>query len=299
MALLQIYGGEGVHDPVIAKENGVYYCFSTHGLVRTSPDLCHWVRAPSVFQKNPPWVAHTVPKNKNDIWAPELVYRNGMWRLYYAVSTFGKRRSAIGLAENKTLDAASPDFGWHDRGAVITSTEKSNFNAIDPAVCADCTGQDWFLFGSFWGGLMLLPLLSDGTIPGAEKPLCVATRNTDPNPVEGGFLFLHDDWYYLFVSHDFCCRGTASSYHIVVGRSKSITGPFIDRIGVAMDEGGGTTLRDGFSHERWAGPGHNSIFRDDDGSVYLVYHAYDRLNNGEPVLQIEPLMWQDGWPVVS
>ena len=68
-------------------------------------------------------------------------------------------------------------------------------------------------------------------------------------------------------------------------------------IGVSMSDGGGTTLRNGLSYSRWAGPGHNTVFADTDNKIYLVYHAYDRLNNGEPELQIEELKWNEyGWP---
>ncbi len=321
MALLGLSGLTFAHDPTIVKEHGRYYRFQTGpGIpVFVSDNLMHWDIAGRVFKENPAWTAERIPGSK-DFWAPEIVYRNGQWRLYYSVSTFGKNTSAIGLAVcpsiEKALQTDGADSSWTDRGAVVFSSPESDFNAIDPAVYADDAGCDRLLFGSFWGGLQLLMLDADGFVPAGQEPRAVASRIPydarvltewragvfgnpagEANPVEGGFVFPYQGFYYLFASHDFCCRGTASSYHIVLGRSDNPDGPFIDADGVDMLQGGGTLLRDGFSFSRWAGPGHNSVFLDDDGKTYLVYHSYDREHDGQPHLMIEELVWKDGWPL--
>ena len=299
MALLEFTIDVLAHDPVIAKENGVYYCYSTHGYFYKSKDLRNWKYAGKIFEKLPDWVRKAVPKNDGkDFWAPEIIFRNGEWRFYYAVSTFGKNVSAIGMAVNKTLNPDSNEYEWKDAGLVISSSEKDNFNAIDPAVCLDENGKDWLLFGSFWGGLVMFPLDDAGFIKKGSEPTFVASRQKEgekqpnPNPVEGGFIFPHNGKYYLFASHDFCCRGVASSYHIVYGVSDKITGPYFDEEKINMCFGGGTTLRDSFSFEKWAGPGHNTIFKDDDGKIYMVYHAYDRKDEGKSKLMIEEIKFE-------
>ena len=301
MALLNLTVDVPAHDPVIVKEGGIYYCFSTHGYFYTSSDLRSWRYGGKVFEKLPDWVFEFVPESDGkDFWAPEIVYRNGEWRLYYAGSGFGKNTSVIGLACNKTLDPASKDYDWRDCGKVVSSGEGNNFNAIDPAVCADENGTDWLLLGSFWGGLAMFALDENGFVRSqaagrAVEPIFIASRQKegenrpDPNPVEGGFIFPHNKKYHLFASHDFCCRGVASSYHIVHGVAEKITGPYLDEDGIDMRWGGGTTLRDSFSFERWAGPGHNTVFKDDDGKTYLVYHAYDRKDDGRSKLMIEEI----------
>jgi arabinan endo-1,5-alpha-L-arabinosidase len=53
-----------------------------------------------------------VPGFKGHIWAPDIVFHDGQYYLYYAVSAFGKNTSCIGVAVNKTLDPKSPDFHW-------------------------------------------------------------------------------------------------------------------------------------------------------------------------------------------
>lgn len=296
MALLNLTVDVPAHDPVIVKENGIYYCYSTHGYFYMSEDLKSWRYGGKVFENLPSWVHEIVPANDGkDFWAPEIVFRDGLWRFYYAVSTFGKNISAIGMAVNKTLDPSSADYEWRDQGKVIASSKGDNFNAIDPAVCADEKGNDWLLLGSFWGGIVMFPLNEMGLVKLGSQPIFLASRQKegekqpDPNPVEGGFVFPHKGRYYLFASHDFCCRGIASSYHIVYGVADKITGPYIDEEGLNMRWGGGTTLRDSFSFERWAGPGHNTVFKDDDGKIYLVYHAYDRKDDGRSKLMIEEI----------
>ncbi len=310
MSLIKLGGFTIAHDPTIVKEGGLYYRFQTGpGLpICTSKDLRNWEISGRVFEKNPDWTGEKIPGSK-DFWAPEVVFRNGQWRIYYSVSTFGKNTSAIGLA---VTDSLTSNKGWTDLGPVIFSSPADGFNAIDPAVFTDSQGNDRLLFGSFWGGLQLVDLNREGFIAEGCKPRPIASRipyssvkafnadfgkpSIEANPVEGGFVFLYQGYYYLFASHDFCCRGSASSYHIVVGRSKNPEGPFIDEDELDMLQGGGTLLRDGFSFDRWAGPGHNSIFLDEDGKSYMVYHAYDRQNDGRPNLMLEEIIWKDGWP---
>ena len=75
-----------------------------------------------------------------------------------------------------------------------------------------------------------------------------------------------------------------------------MTGPYLDRDGRSMLNGGGTVIRSG--DERVAGAGHNSILVEDDGE-YIVYHAYDLRYGGLSKLRIERLSWDsDGWPVL-
>jgi arabinan endo-1,5-alpha-L-arabinosidase len=296
MNLFPVSGAVWAHDPVIVKEHGVYFRFQTSDLLTffTSDDLYKWERAGSVFQKNPAWCSEKIP-GCSSLWAPDVVRRCGEWRVYYSVSTFGSCRSGIGLVVSKSLDPSSPDHGWTDKGPVLLSREGCGFNAIDPAVISDEHGDDWLLWGSFWGGLKMQRLKKDGMLAENFPVYSTASRRTDPNPIEGGYIHFHDGWYYLFASHDFCCRGTASTYHIVVGRSRSASGPYLDMDDIDMMNGGGTTLRDGFSFSRWAGPGHNSVFSE-DGRQYLVYHAYDREHDGTPQLMIEPFTWKNEWP---
>ena len=303
-----------VHDPVVAREGGRYYLFST-GLgqgrgrliaSRTSADLALWKEAGPVFEQIPAWAQQAIPGATN-LWAPDIAFVNGRWRLYYSVSTFGSNRSAIGLATSPTLDPAAPGYGWRDEGLVLMSSEKDDFNAIDPNFIEDRDGRHWLSLGSFWTGLKLFAL-----DPKTGKPIDVNKKRYDiarrpaplgaPAPVEAPFIIDQGGWYWLLASYDYCCKGAASTYYTVVGRSKTITGPYRGRDGSSMLEGGGTIFlrADLPEKQRFRGPGHPGAFKDGNGSWHIVYHAYDRENKGAPTLRIAPIRWgADGWPVAE
>lgn len=303
-----------VHDPVIAREGNAYHLFST-GLgegrgrliaSRTSPDLVHWAEAGPVFEHIPDWAVKAIPGATN-LWAPDISFVNGRWRLYYSVSTFGSNRSAIGLATSPTLDPNAPGYGWRDEGLVVMSTEADDFNAIDPNFIRDRDGRHWLALGSFWSGLKLFALDPKTGKPANSnaKPYSIARRPAPagaPGPVEAPFIIDHGGFFWLLASYDYCCKGPASTYYTVIGRSKAITGPYLGRDGSSMLEGGGSVFlrADLPEKQRFRGPGHPGAFRDRDGTWYVVYHAYDRQNKGAPTLRIAPIRWgADGWPIAE
>jgi len=301
------------HDPVIIRQGDIYHVFSTgHGKrlieTRTSPDLVHWTAGAPVFTALPDWATKAIP-GSNGIWAPDISYVNGRYRLYYSVSTFGSNRSAIGLATSPTLDPKAPDFGWRDEGLVVMSTKDDDYNAIDPNFIIDRDGRHWLTLGSFWTGIKLFELDPKTGKPKnpKAKPLSIARRPAPaggPAPVEAPFIIDHGGYYWLMVSYDYCCKGVNSSYYTVIGRSKDITGPYLGKDGSKLMEGGGTIFirADLQEQQRWRGPGHAGWLHDvdgknGDGRDYVVYHAYDKQADGAPTLRIAPVTWgADGWP---
>jgi len=292
-----------VHDPCIIKADGLYHLFCTsqmhagRGLIawRTSPDLMAWTLKGDVMPAFPAWVTEALPDTKG-AWAPDISYEGGLYRLYYAASLFGKNTSVIGLMTTPTLDTTRKDFGWKDEGLVIASQAGDDYNAIDPNLVKDADGRQWLVLGSFWSGLKMTAL--DPVTGKPKDPKALISVAERPDAVEASFLIRHGDFYYLFASYDFCCRGVNSTYYTVVGRSASVTGPFVDRDGKSMLEGGGTVVLS--ASDRWKGPGHCAVLQDagpDSGADYIVYHAYDAQNNGRPTLRINRLDWRDGWPV--
>jgi len=300
MTALELTGSlKQVHDPVIIKAEDAYYLFSTgNGIaVRRSTDLLEWKTTfpPNVFTRVPAWALEMVP-GAASMWAPDISYFNDKYHLYYSVSTFGSNRSVIGLVTNVTLDRESDDFEWVDHGLVVESNLDGDYNAIDPNLIIDTDGVPWLSFGSFWSGIKMLRLDYATGMPSDEDTTLypLARRFVESGSVEAPFIIHRGDFYYLFVSFDFCCRGTDSTYRVMVGRSESVTGPYVDRQGIAMLEGGGTQVT--FPTDRWRGPGHNAILHD-DGIDYIVHHAYDAESQGVPTLRIQPLEWDDeGWP---
>ena len=292
-----------VHDPSIIKEGNTYYVFSTRAgiAIRCSKDLIHWQLCGDVFAHLPEWAVKDVPGLRG-LWAPDVSYFNGRYYLYYSASTFGSNHSSIGLATNETLDPSSDKYRWVDQGKVIGSNIDDDWNAIDPNVVFDEHHQPWLAFGSFWGGIKLRKLeQATGKLSSQDQNLySLASRprtSSSPGAIEAPNIIRKNDYYYLFVSFDLCCRGANSTYNIRVGRARRLTGPYIDRSGKAMIDGGGTLVVGGAG--RWAGPGHCAVLQEREGD-YLVYHAYDTEWRGVPTLRISTLHWDsEGWPTVS
>lgn len=300
----------GTHDPVMIKEGKTYYLFATgRGIsVHSSTDLKTWIQEKPVFENAPKWVNEgNVPGFKNHIWAPDIAFHNGQYYLYYSCSAFAKNTSAIGVATNKTLDPKSKDFKWIDHGIVVQSVPNRDlWNAIDPNLSIDENGKPWLVFGSFWDGMKMVQLAPDMTkIAQPEQWITVARRersfslaDADPGDaaIEAPFLFKKGDYYYLFVSWDYCCRGEKSTYKVVVGRSKTMAGPFLDKDGKDMFQGGGSLVIEG--NKNWAGVGHNSAYTF-EGKDYLIFHAYDSNDKGHPKLKIKEIDWKEAWPMVE
>ncbi|RDV13053.1 arabinan endo-1,5-alpha-L-arabinosidase [Pontibacter diazotrophicus] len=300
-----------VHDPVMTKQGNTYYLFATgRGIaVWSSKDMVNWEREKSVFEEAPGWVSNVVPGFRNHIWAPDIANHNGQYYLYYSVSAFGKNTSAIGVATNTTLDSNDPNYKWLDHGIVVQSVPgRDMWNAIDPNLILDEQGQPWLSFGSFWNGLKIVKLKKDllsvaenpqewHTVVQRERIDTLDERYAGNGAVEAPFIYKKGNYYYLFASFDYCCRGPESTYKMVVGRSEKVTGPYIDRERKKMTQGGGSLLLEGDSN--WHGVGHNSVY-DFDGQDYLVFHAYDAADKGKPKLRIEKLSWdKNGWPKVT
>lgn len=267
----------------------------------SSTDLKNWERAGNVFDKPvPDWAQQEVP-GANGIWAPDLSYHDGLYYLYYSVSTMGSQRSVIGLAVNKSIDPTSADYKWEDRGKVIESHPGDNdFNAIDPALFVDQDGRWLLFFGSYWTGIKVVEVdpSTGKPQPNAEIKAVAAHPDSPSRDIEAAFVVHHDGYYYLFVSWGSCCDGAKSTYHVVVGRSRNSTGPYVDAAGKPMLEGGGTLVLAG--DQRWRGPGHNGVITTDAGE-WMVHHTYDMHHlDAQRILQVRPLTWtNDGWPRVG
>jgi arabinan endo-1,5-alpha-L-arabinosidase len=293
---LQVRGPAATHDPSMVRgRDGGYYVFSTHnGIeIRHSRDRVHWRFVGEVLPHGAAWAGDYQAPPSKDAWAPDVSFHHGRYYLYYAISSFGSNHSAIGLA---TSPSARPGT-WTDQGRVFASQPSDDYNAIDPSLTVDGRGRWWLSFGSFWGGIKMLRL-----DPATGKPLSASPRlyslaqRPAPDAVEGAAIHRHGRYYYLFASYDFCCRGLDSTYKIKVGRSRSVTGPYLDEAGRPLMEDGGTTIL--ATHGDEIGPGGESILRDGHRDL-LVFHYYNRADAGTPRLGIDALGWRHGWPVAT
>jgi len=287
------------HDPSIVRQGRYYYSFSTGDAatrtylpMRRSTDLLHWSDLGSVLATAPGWVAEQLGSTPPDFWAPDISFFAGVYHLYYAASTFSTNNSVIGLATNATLDPASPAYRWVDHGMVLRSSPPDNFNAIDPELILDRGGRPWLAFGSFWDGIKMRRLDRATGMPAGTDSTVYSLASRGGASIEGASITRHGGYYYLFESLDYCCRGIDSDYRVVVGRATSVTGPYVDRSGVAMLAGGGTELLRGYNEFR--GPGGGDVFGD-----WYADHYYDLYDNGLPKLSVRPIRWAGGWPALG
>ena len=306
-----------VHDPVMAKEGDTYYIYATGMGIQqmTSKDCKMWTVLPQpVMTVIPGWTTDSVPGFSGHVWAPDVIQWHGRWWMAYSCSTFGKNRSAIGLLSSKSLQANL----WKDEGCIVSShdwkvnadgtTSGDNWNAIDPNFVIDESDTPWLVWGSFWDGIQLARL--DTTMHLATTPVTIARRhhpgdtNAAENPtsryagrnaIEAPFIFRHDGYYYLFVSWDYCCRGAQSNYRVAVGRSKKVSGPYLDRNGKEMLLGGGTLFLEGDKKE-WEAAGHCAVYSFGEEDIFIC-HGYSSTHNGAAMLIQRPISWTaDGWP---
>jgi arabinan endo-1,5-alpha-L-arabinosidase len=291
-AAWSLTGDLGAHDPTLIAQDGRYYLWQTGPRLpaKTSRDLHAWRAAGSAFgTANPAWIAKEVP-GASDLWAPDVSFFGGLYHLYYSASTFGSNASCIGHATRPSLSSGA----WSDRGSVLCSNHgaKDDWNAIDPNIVLGEQGEPWLVFGSFWSGIKVVALKQDGSRKDGEVH-ALASRNG--GAIEGPFVVRRCGYYYLFVSFDRCCNGADSTYNLRVGRSRELLGPYLDRQGKAMMQGGGTLLLEGAG--RYRGPGHNAVVFTETGALN-VYHAYDANAGGAPTLRVAELVWDtEGWPV--
>ena len=283
-------------DPDVLQVDGTYYAYGTYHPwgrkperqlipILRSPNLVDWEPVGPAFESVPAWSEY------EGLWAPGVGRLGGRTVLYYSDSEFGADDPGIGVAV-----APDPTGPFEPRGGLFRSERIGVPNSIDPMLFVrDGTP---FLFWGSHRGLYGIRLAEDGLSTAGEK-FQIAGQG-----VEAPYVIRRGDFYYLFGSRGTCCRGAESTYHVVVGRSRSLRGPYRNRAGERLtlaDATGTTILRSG---ERFVGPGHCAVVRDENGGWWMLYHAYVRGNAwiGETprrVLMLDRIRWQDGWPVVG
>jgi len=278
---LALTGNLGAHDPAAFVVGKTVYLAATGIATKSSTNLTNWTSWPAGGG------------GRAGAWAPDISNFGGAFHLYYAVSSFGSNKSCIGQATRAALDSGT----WTDKGNVLCSNmgaTKDNWNAIDPNIIVDDAGVPWMDFGSFWGGIKLVKLNTDGSR--ADTEVHDLASGPSGGAVEGPFIFKRCGFYYLFVSFGSCCSAPYN-YTIRVGRSATVLGPYMDKDGKAMTSGGGTLLVQGNSS--WSAPGHNAVITYDN-RTYNVYHALAAPSgqNGNATLRIAEIVWDaSGWPV--
>lgn len=288
---LSLRGDLVLFDPSAIFDGERYWIISTGaGMpVRTSTDLENIELVGDAVEGLPAWAADEVPKATH-FWSPDWASFGGRYHLYYALAGGGTNQACIGHASASELGLVGT---WTDDGVpLICTPADSDWHGIDPSVLVDDDGKAWLLIGSAGTGLRILELDATGART-AEEPVIVAAR-PEGGVIQASTLTKHGEFYYIFASFDLCCKGVESTRSIRFGRSSTLLGPYVDKEGTPLLEGGGSVLLQGGT--RWKGPGSNDVLYVGQQS-YSFYFAYDAENGGKTSLRLSTLTWDsDGWP---
>ena len=239
----------------------------------------------------PDWLVKAVP-GVTYLWAPEVYQHDGTYYLYYSASTWGKNNSIIALATNTTLDPADPAYKWVDQGQVVRSTPQSDFNAID---AGHRRGRQRHPVD----GLRLVldrdpdgPAgVAVGQAVGRQDPAQDRQPAGGPERHRGGLrraarrLVLPVHLLGPVLQRAWTATTRSSS-----AAPQDVTGPYVDKDGRALLEGGGTVLRKTTGNQ--VGPGGQSVSEE-----IIAYHYYDAKAKGAPKLALQRVSWgDDGWP---
>ena len=276
-------GAPYIHDPsTIAECEGKYYTFGTGGGGLISDDGWSW---------------HSGAERPGGGAAPDVMKIGDRYLIIYGATgggLGGGHNGRILTMWNKTLDPKSPDFKFTTPVEVAASDGMEDNDAIDPSLLLDpTTGRLWVSYGTYFGTIRLIeldPKTGERVKGNKEQDIAIDCEATD--------LLYRDGWYYLLGTHGTCCDGVNSTYNIVVGRAKSVTGPYLDNVGRDMYHGGGKMVI--AAGDRVCGPGHFGRTVIDEGiEIMSCHYEADFDRSGRSVLGIRPLLWKNGWPVAG
>ena len=272
-----------IHDPsTIAECEGKYYTFGTGGGGLISPD--GWT-----------WKGGAVRPGGGA--APDVMKIGNRYLVIYGATgggLGGGHNGRILTMWNNTLDPNSPNFKYTEPIEVAASDGLEDNDAIDPGLLLDPnTGRLWVSYGTYFGNIRIIeldPNTGERIKGNKEQDIAIDCEATD--------MIYRNGWYYLLGTHGTCCDGVNSTYNIVVGRSRSVTGPYIDNVGRDMLQGGGKMVI--AAGDRVVGPGHFGRTIIDEGvEVMSCHYEADFNQSGRSVLGLRPLLWKNDWPVAG
>lgn len=276
-------GAPYIHDPsTIVECEGKYYTFGTGGGGIISDDGWSW---------------HSGAERPGGGAAPDAMKIGDRYLIIYGATGggfFGNHNGRILTMWNKTLDPQSPQFKYTEAIEVASSDGMEDCDAIDPSLLLDpTTGRLWASYGTYFGNIRLIeldPTTGERVKGNVEKDIAI--------DCEASALIFRDGWYYLLGTHGTCCDGVNSTYNIVVGRSRSVEGPYVDNVGRDMFHGGGRMVIT--AGDRVCGPGHfGRTILDEGVEIMSCHYEADFDMGGRSVLGVRPLLWKNGWPVAG
>ena len=294
-------------DPTVLRApDGWIYAYATQAYtgsgvlniqVARSRDLVNWTHLGDALPRKPAWAA-----TKQHFWAPHVLYDGARYIMYYSAEPDAAKGKCLAVAV-----ASAPAGPFMDSGSPLLCAEGTEH--IDPMAFDDpVTGSRLLYWGSGARPIRVQELSPDrlrflaGSAP--REVLSPDARNPYTSLVEGAWVSYRQGRYYLYFSGDRCC-GLEPRYAVMVARASSAFGPFESYRAPGASGASPILERNGF----WNAPGHNSVFTDDAGEDWMLYHAMDagrayfedrpQGRSSNRVLLLDPISYRDGWPRVE
>jgi len=282
-------------DPsVIRASDGIYYTYATQYLnpkgivniqVAKSSDLVNWTLEGDAMPLKPKWSGST-----QNFWAPNVIEKDGLFYLFFSADTYNKRGMAIGVALS-----SNPLGPFIDSGEIIV--EGKNIECIDPMSFNDpVSGKIYLLWGSGSYPIRIQELDNNGLkLKKDTKPIDILFPSDAKfeSLIEASYLIYENNNYYLFYSGNNCWEN--HTYAVMVARAKSIFGPF-EKFGKPIMQ----------SSDKWYAPGANSIIKDLNQEMWMIYHAVNPNNTIDSkskilkrVMMLDKIHFKDGWPRIE
>ncbi len=279
-------------DPSVLDAGGRYYAFATnsvggHVQAITSMDLTNWSWVGEALPSLPSWA------DPGMTWAPSAMRVGDRYALYFSARLRGSPVKCIGVAFSS--EPGGPYSGSPTEPIVCQQEE---MGSIDASPFLGPEGKPYLVWksdGDFHRNgpakLWSAPLLPDGgALEWFPTELLAADRADEDWTIEGpNMVRIGDQWILLYSSN----RWDTAGYRMDFARCDSESGP-------CHKPANNTILT---SSGRVKGPGGGEVFRANDGSLRLAYHAWVDPDIGFPnnrYLHIEPLVvGDDERPVVG
>jgi GH43 family beta-xylosidase len=280
-------------DPFVLKFCSNYYCYATGWApdgrvfeILLSKDLIHWQSLGGAME--------ALPGDLPEYWAPEVLYSNGRFFLYYSVGdgVQMKLRAAI---------SPDPQGPFHDSGLLLTQDDF----AIDAHIFEDDDGARYMFYAKDFldhthigTGTVMDKMLDELTLEGNPRPVslpCFDWQVFDPNriekggvrwhTIEGPFVLKYKGRYYQMFSGG---NWKNLSYGVSYAVAKNIDS---QQEWTQLEHNDNLPLVLATIPDKVIGPGHNSVVRGPDNrQLYCIYHRWSP-DSSARLLSIDPLEW--------
>jgi beta-xylosidase len=261
-------------DPDVIRDGANYYLIaSTFHFVPGIPilqstDLVHWTILGHVVQRldiDPRYSMIGGNRYGEGVWAPSIRKHHGLFYVYFPTPD-----------EGIFVSTASQITGpWSTPSAVIAGA-----GLEDPCPFWDDDGQAYLIHSHTGAGPLILHRMSaDGKRVLDDGEVIVQDPKNLP-VLEGPKLYKRNGYYYIFAP--FGGVGVGSQ---VVLRSRNIYGPYDHRVVLAQ---GSTKIN---------GPHQGAYVETPDAEGWFVHFQSDGAHGR--IVHLEPVRWQDGWPIIG